>query len=91
MTTEPKTNTELSQEYESQSSLSSAMRINYKGPTGKESSWESDAHTKGPMCYGCCGPKCAASFVAIIAVLVICCCYVSRKSGPLCDYLYWPF
>ena len=89
MSDEPKSNTDLANEYNAQS-LPSMARVNYKGPTGREDSWESQAHTGGPSCYGCCGPKCLASFIIIIAVLVVCCAYTSQD-GTCCSICYWPF
>ena len=89
MAEDSKTNKDLAEEYKSQS-MGSAMRVNYKGPTSRPESWESQAHTSGPMCYGCCGPKCTLSLVVIVAVLIVCCAYVSQdKTG--CSICYWPF
>lgn len=85
-----KKNKDLAEEYKSQS-LPSVARVNYKGPTDRADSWESQAHTGGPMCYGCCGPKCTASLVLIVAVLIVCCAYVSTKDGTCCSICYWPF
>lgn len=90
MTADSTTNNDLAEEYESQSKLHSAMRVNYKGPTGRADSWESDAHTGNPMCYGCCGTKCRLSLVAIVAVLIVCCAYVSQDK-TCCSICYWPF
>ena len=56
MAEDPKNNQELAEEYKSQS-MGTAMRVNYKGPTDRADSWESQAHTGGPMCYDCCSPK----------------------------------
>ena len=82
-------NQELAEEYKSQS-MGTAMRVNYKGPTGKEDSWESKAHIGGPMCYDCCGPKCLVTLVGIVAVLIVCCAYVSQDH-TCCEICYWPF
>jgi len=82
-------NKDLAEKYKSQS-LQSVARTNYKGPTGREDSWESQAHTEGPMCYDCCGPKCLVSFIAIVVVAVACCAYVSQD-GTCCSICYWPF
>ena len=89
MTADSKSNKGLADEYNSQS-IQSFGRMNYKGPTGKEDSWESKAHTDGPACYDCCGPKCLASFIGIIVVLVVCCAYTSQD-GQCCSICYWPF
>ena len=84
-----KKNKELTEEYKAQSN--SAMRVNYKGPTSRPDSWESQAHTGGPMCYDCCSPKCLVVLAAIAVVLVVCCAYVSTPDGTCCSICYWPF
>jgi hypothetical protein len=84
-----KSTKDLKEEYKAQS-MPSASRVNYKGPTGKEDSFETKAHTGNPYCYDCCGMKCHASFIGIIAVTVVCCAYVSQK-GTCCSICYWPF
>ena len=89
MAEDSKTNKDLAEEYKSQS-MGSAMRVNYKGPSSRPESWESQAHTGGPMCYPCCGPKCALSLVAIVVVLIVCCAYVSQDK-TCCSICYWPF
>ena len=90
MAAESKKNQELADEYKSQS-MGTAMRVNYKGPTDRADSWESKAHTGGPMCYGCCSPKCLVVLAAIAVVLVVCCAYVSTPDGTCCSICYWPF
>ena len=82
------TNQELVEKYAAQSD--SVARTNYKGPTGREDSWETKAHTGDPMCYDCCGPKCLVAFVAIVVVAVVCCAYISQD-GTCCSICYWPF
>lgn len=76
---------ELTEQYEAQS-MSSVTRMNYTPPTGHE---DVD-HTGGPACYPCCGRKCGASCVLIVAALIVCCAYVSQD-GTCCSYCYWPF
>lgn len=89
MSADSKTNKDLVKEYKTQSA-SSAMRTNYKGPTSREDSWESRAHTGGPGCYDCCGNKCLLEFIGITVALIVCCAYVSRD-GTCCSICYWPF
>ncbi len=82
---------ELVQQYNTQSSTNPTVaRDNYKGPTPRADSWESQAHHGGPMCYGCCGAKCLVAFIGIVVVLVVCCSYVSQD-GQCCSICYWPF
>ena len=90
MAEDPKNNQELAEEYKSQS-MGTAMRVNYKGPTDRADSWESQAHTGGPMCYGCCSPKCLVELAVVAAALVVCCAYVSTSEGTCCSICYWPF
>ena len=90
MAADSKKNQDLAEEYKSQS-MGTAMRVNYKGPTDRADSWESKAHTGGPMCYGCCSPKCLVVLAAIAVVLVVCCAYVSTPEGTCCSICYWPF
>lgn len=90
MSDDSKSNKDLAKEYNAQS-LPSMARVNYKGPTGKEDSWNTQAHTGGPGCYGCCGPKCLLAFIGIIVVLVVCCAYTSGPNGTCCSICYWPF
>ena len=85
-----KNNKDLADEYKSQS-MGTAMRVNYKGPTDRADSWESKAHTGGPMCYDCCSPKCLVVLAAIAVVLVVCCAYVSTPDGTCFSICYWPF
>lgn len=82
-------NKDLALIYEGQSD--SFARVNYKGPTGKEDSWEAKAHTDGPGCYGCCGTKCLISFIAIIVIAVVCCAYTSGPNKTCAEFCYWPF
>lgn len=89
MTADSATNNDLMEEYNSQS-LQSVTRVNYKGPTARAESWETKAHTGAPMCYSCCGPKCLAALLAALAVLVVCCAYVSQDK-TCCSICYWPF
>ena len=90
MTADSKNNQDLAEEYKAQSK-NTAMRVNYKGPTDRADSWESKAHTGGPMCYDCCSPKCLVVLAAIAVVLVVCCAYVSTPDGTCCSICYWPF
>lgn len=89
MSADSKSTKELAAKYEGQSKPT-MMNVNYKAPTGKEDTWESQAHTGGPACYSCCGPKCALSLVGIVVVAIVCCAYVSQK-GTCCSICYWPF
>ena len=89
MAADPNKNQELAEEYKSQS-MGTAMRVNYKGPSDRADSWESKAHIGGPMCYDCCGPKCLVTLVGIVAVLIVCCAYVSQDH-TCCEICYWPF
>ncbi len=84
-----KSKKDLISEYNSQS-MPTMARINYKGRTGRENSEEAKLHTGDPMCYGCCGPKCLASFIIGIVVIIVCCAYVSQK-GTCTEICYWPF
>lgn len=80
---------ELEKEYESQS-LPTVMRINYKGPTSREDSWESKKHIGGPSCYECCTSRCAVALVVALTAFTVCCAYVS-PNGECCSICYWPF
>jgi len=85
-----KDNKDLAEEYKAQS-MGTAMRVNYKGPTDRADSWESKAHTGGPMCYSCCSYKCLVELAVVAAALVVCCAYVSTSEGTCCSICYWPF
>ena len=88
---EEPTTQDLKAVYDNQSMYkSTAMRINYKGPTDRADSWESDAHTGGPSCYPCCGIHCGVELIGLLVVLIVCCAYVSRD-GTCCSICYWPF
>ena len=86
---EPKkeaSNEDLKKAYAEQS-LPAFATAEYKPPTGEED--ENNYHNGLAGCYSCCGPKCALSCVGIVAVLLVCCAYVS--DGSCCSYCYWPF
>ena len=89
MAEDSQNNKELVEEYKLQSK-DTAMRVNYKGPSSRPDSWESQAHTGGPMCYPCCGPKCGLTLLGIVVVLIVCCAYVSQDK-TCCEICYWPF
>lgn len=79
---------DLKKKYKGQ--LPTVARDNYHAPTGREDTFESVSHHGDPMCYGCCGTKCLVSFIAILAVIFVCCSYVSQD-GQCCTLCYWPF
>ena len=79
-------NEDLKKTYAEQS-LPAFATAQYKPPTGEDD--ENNYHTGLAGCYSCCGPKCAWSCVGIVAVLLVCCAYVS--DGSCCSYCYWPF
>ncbi len=89
MAEDSQNNKELVEEYKLQSK-DTAMRVNYKGPSSRPDSWESQAHTGAPMCYPCCGPKCGLTLLGIVVVLIVCCAYVSQDK-TCCEICYWPF
>jgi len=79
-------NEDLKKTYAEQS-LPAFATTQYKPPTGEED--ENNYHTGLAGCYSCCGPKCTWSCIGIVAVLLVCCAYVS--DGSCCSYCYWPF
>lgn len=83
-----RSNRDLALIYEGQSN--SFARMNYKAPTGREGTWEAQAHTGDPSCYGCCGTKCCVSLVAMTVVAAVCCSYTSRPNGCF-GGPFWPF
>ncbi len=86
---EPKddaSNESLKKAYAEQS-LPAFATVQYKPPTGEEDNHGYHSGLAG--CYSCCGPKCAWSCVGLVAVLLVCCAYVS--DGSCCSYCYWPF
>jgi len=87
---EQKVNEALINQYVSQSKPT-MMNMNYTAPTGKESTFEAKAHTGTPSCYSCCGVNCAITLIGIVAVMIVCCAYVSPKDQPCCSICYWPF